>query len=260
MLPGMIKSQERNPRELHVPQRPALGRRLVCRGLVIIVAFIGGCGLVELFELFDRITPDVTCEGVCPPPNPGLVTNTIDFEKSVWFDEPRVGPASYGYRSLCLADTQALPGPEIVLRGVGGFALVAYENGESTETQFFPDQDLAYLDPGRAETDCFQEMPALAAVRFQADQANLRVEFANSARVECCAFGFGSADYEVIRTIIRVFEPSASGDSESLVYEEVLENGDGAGSFVVIPGAVVDTEVLLVADDARILAYQPRSR
>ncbi len=57
--------------------------------------------------------------------------------------------------------------------------------------------------------------------------------------------------YEATRTILRIFNPEGT-----LVYHEVLESASTPGSAAVIPSDVENQEILLLADDSRILAYQ----
>jgi len=89
-------------------------------------------------------------------------------------------------------------------------------------------------------------------VRFAADREPFRVEPTYSidsiGTTVVCGF---SLDTHATRTILRVFDPD-----DILVYHEVIESASPPGSITVIPSDVEGEEILLVADDTRILAYR----
>ena len=91
-------------------------------------------------------------------------------------------------------------------------------------------------------------------VRFAADREPFRVEPSYSINLIIVVAGFGGfSAHEATRTILRIYDPD-----DKLVYHEVIETESGPGSITVIPSEVDGEEILLVAEDTRILAYRIR--
>lgn len=87
------------------------------------------------------------------------------------------------------------------------------------------------------------------SVRFEHDRPLYRVELSYSYRSESVLV-LGRA-WIPTHCVIRIFDADGT-----LVYHEVLESASAPGSITVIPSDVEGEEILLVADDARILSYR----
>ena len=87
-------------------------------------------------------------------------------------------------------------------------------------------------------------------VRFSKDREPFRVELSHSVETTL-PFIAGLTSFKVLRAILEIYD-----ESGSLVYREVSDAGNAPGSVVVIPSDVEGEELLLLADDVRILEYR----
>jgi hypothetical protein len=86
-------------------------------------------------------------------------------------------------------------------------------------------------------------------VRFLLDAEPFAVELSHSKIFTPAIMGGGWG--ESVRTILKVYDGEGA-----LVYHEVIDSRSGPGSFAVIPSDVAGAEILLVAENTRILAYR----
>ncbi len=91
-------------------------------------------------------------------------------------------------------------------------------------------------------------------VRFTSDAEPYRVEVSYSYQTRAQTPVAGAILSIPLRAALRIYDPGGA-----LVYHEVIASGSGPGSIAVIPSDVEGQELLLVADDTRILAYELRS-
>ncbi len=103
--------------------------------------------------------------------------------------------------------------------------------------------------------DCVENRmyaPPPVSVRFDAAQPRFRVKFEYSYRVQY-PFVAGFPTVTTMRAIMSIYH-----DNGELEYQEVLNSSAGPGSFLRIPSDIEGEDMLLVAENARILAYRFR--
>ncbi len=116
-------------------------------------------------------------------------------------------------------------------------------------------EDVAYVDDFYLSPCAYQEQTRtnVRLVRFDQETESFTVTVSYSYRSMWSTGGVGPT-FEVTRAIIQIHD-----SGERLVYHEVLDSASGPGSIAVIPSDIEGQELLLVADDTRILAYELRS-
>ena len=87
-------------------------------------------------------------------------------------------------------------------------------------------------------------------MRFSKNREPFRVELSHSVEITL-PFVAGLASFKVLRAILEIYD-----EAGSLVYREVSDAGNAPGSASVIPSDVEGEELLLLADNTRILAYR----
>ena len=100
-------------------------RMIVCTAVSL--ALPNGCGQRE-----------ITCQGVCPAPDPGVVVDAGLLEKSVWLTADRLGSPDGVEPALCSVQVNNTPEDEILFRGNDGVAIVTLNGTRAGDTVFMP--------------------------------------------------------------------------------------------------------------------------
>lgn len=82
--------------------------------------------------------------GECPAPEPGLLVNEINLEKSVWVETGEIGLPHPFYSQLCRADARRANGIEVIVHGMEGIAVIEHAEGKPTRTVHVPWHDTGF--------------------------------------------------------------------------------------------------------------------
>ena len=87
--------------------------------------------VLPLASLIGCIRTEVTCRGVCPAPDAGVVVDDEVVEKSIWLTEGRLGSPDGIGRSLCGVQVNNTREEEILFRGTDGVLIITPDRGLS---------------------------------------------------------------------------------------------------------------------------------
>lgn len=200
---------------------------------------------------------DVTGDGILE-----IVTQTVEGTITIWANDATeinsFVPSEHSSSRIRMIRPLDSDRDQILLNcsvyDIDGSVVTRLEEDEGIPG-YFPVEEVEYgrlpIESQSCTVSFFIDEPIEheMAVRFAVDQEPFLVHLSYSIDFDPPAVA-GPIPYQATRTILRIFNPEGR-----LVYHEVLESASTPGSAAVIPSDVPGEELLLVADDARILAY-----
>ncbi len=184
-----------------------------------------GCIVWLLASLIGCVGPtEVTCRGICPAPEAGVVVDEGVVQKSTWLTEDRLGTPDGARRSLCAVQVNNTPEDEILLRGSDGALLITLDQGQPDSTTLLPSMRGAVLNFVDADQDGEMEyvIEGTDLFRYMDSNADLLFETAGVHWTTIDLNEDGIFEF-VVRSQEGIFVLSADGSVRTRIGEDLLD-------------------------------------